>query len=106
MRHPGEPRIKSGAGTGVQTLSPRRRGTIKENLDSRFHGKPWIPAFAGMTNFMEFRLFTRSSIKLLMKAKEEKGVKEEKRGIRKAIKKEKGKKSLTNGPQESTSIKQ
>jgi hypothetical protein len=41
-----------------------------------------------------------------MKAKEEKGVKEEKRGIRKAIKKEKGKKSLTNGPQESTSIKQ
>ena len=33
-----------------QTLSPRKRGTIKENLDSRFHGKPWIPAFAGMTN--------------------------------------------------------
>jgi hypothetical protein len=51
--------------------SLRKRGTIKENLDSRFHGKPWIPApglkpagtsLGGMTNFMEFRLFTIPSI--------------------------------------------
>ncbi|KPK88488.1 MAG: hypothetical protein AMJ94_14895 [Deltaproteobacteria bacterium SM23_61] len=26
-------------------MSPRKRGTSKENLGSRFHGKPWIPAF-------------------------------------------------------------
>ncbi|KPK84773.1 MAG: hypothetical protein AMJ94_19825 [Deltaproteobacteria bacterium SM23_61] len=61
-RHPGEPRIRSDAGAGVQTLSPRKRGINKENLDSRFHGDPWIPAFAGMTNSNEFRLFMSPSM--------------------------------------------
>jgi len=61
-RHPGEsrgpdavPRIKYGAGSA-------KAGNQKYmNLDSCFHRKPWIPAFAGMTNSMEFRLFTKTS---------------------------------------------
>jgi hypothetical protein len=35
-RHPGEPRIRSGAGAGVQTPSRRKPGTIQQNLDSDF----------------------------------------------------------------------
>jgi len=32
-----------------RSLSQRKRGTFKEKLGSHFHGKPWIPASAGMT---------------------------------------------------------
>src|SRR4030043_1183458 len=53
-RHPGESRGPDGV--------PAKAGNQKYmNLDSCFHRKPWIPAFAGMTNSMEFRLFTNSS---------------------------------------------
>jgi hypothetical protein len=31
-------------------------------LDPGFHREPWIPAFAGMTNLVEFQLFTSSLI--------------------------------------------
>jgi len=62
-RHPGEsrgpdavPRIKYGAG------SAKAGNQEYMNLDSCFHRKPWIPAFTGMTNSMEFRLFTKPSI--------------------------------------------
>src|SRR4030065_2904086 len=53
---------------------PAKAGNQKYmNLDSCFHRKPWIPAFAGMTNFMEFRLFTNSSFLLKIKNKKEEG---------------------------------
>jgi hypothetical protein len=53
-RHPGESR-------GPDAV-PAKAGNQKYmNLDSCFHRKPWIPAFAGMTNSMEFRLFTKTS---------------------------------------------
>ena len=35
-------KIRGQAPAGIQTPSPRKRGTIKE-IGSRFHGKPWIP---------------------------------------------------------------
>jgi hypothetical protein len=49
--HPGESRIRSGAGSGVKT-SPDESREPSQRLDPGFHREPWIPAFDGMTNFM------------------------------------------------------
>jgi hypothetical protein len=54
-------------------LSPRRRGTIKENLGSRFHGKPWIPASAGMTTYNP-KGFFRRLLGLILPAKGKMGM--------------------------------
>jgi hypothetical protein len=49
------------AKAGVQTPSLRKQGTIEEEMDSRFHGKPWIPASAGMTEICPERLFQQTA---------------------------------------------
>jgi len=42
---------------------PAKAGNQKYmNLDSCFHRKPWIPAFAGMTKMGQNGLFTKPSI--------------------------------------------
>ena len=67
-RHPGEPRIMSGAGAGVQKLSPRKRGTIKENLDSgfrrndEFYGISTFYEIINAWNFLRFQDFIRNII--------------------------------------------
>ena len=48
------PRIKYGAGSA-------QAGNYTILLDSCFHRKPWIPAFAGMTKMGQKGLFTNPS---------------------------------------------
>ncbi len=37
---------------GVQNFAPTRVGEPFQRLDPGFHREPWIPALAGMTNFI------------------------------------------------------
>jgi hypothetical protein len=53
-RHPGE-------GRGPDIV-PAQAGNYSILMNSCFHRKPWIPAFAGMTKSRIFILFTKSSL--------------------------------------------
>jgi len=46
------PRIKYGVNSsGSPDEVPAKAGNYSKEMGSRFHGKPWIPASAGMTKW-------------------------------------------------------